>query len=54
MRILVINPNTTAAMTSDIEAQARRYAHPFWSSGGVGAEQAGDRQRNAATRLLRT
>ena len=28
MRILVINPNTTAAMTSDIEAQARRYAQP--------------------------
>lgn len=26
MRILVINPNTTAAMTRDIEAQARRYA----------------------------
>jgi allantoin racemase len=28
MRILVINPNTTEAMTCDIEAQARRYAHP--------------------------
>ncbi|HZO78691.1 MAG TPA: aspartate/glutamate racemase family protein [Solirubrobacteraceae bacterium] len=28
MRILVINPNTTAAMTSDIAAQAQRYAHP--------------------------
>jgi allantoin racemase len=26
MRILVINPNTTDAMTRDIEAQARRYA----------------------------
>lgn len=28
MRILVINPNTTEAMTRDIEAEARRYAHP--------------------------
>ena len=28
MRILVINPNTTEAMTRDIEAQARRYAAP--------------------------
>src|SRR5919109_60935 len=28
MRFLVINPNTTEAMTRDIEAEARRYARP--------------------------
>lgn len=28
MKILVINPNTTWAMTQDIESQARRYAAP--------------------------
>lgn len=28
MRILIINPNTTEAMTEDIEAEGRRYARP--------------------------
>lgn len=28
MRTLIINPNTTEAMTRDIEAEARRYARP--------------------------